>query len=167
MKQSLILPVVGAVLLGGAAAAIAFDKLPEMKRTNPLLSEYQTPFDIPPFEQIKTEDYMPALREAIAAQRAEVDAIVTNPDEPTFENTVLAIDRSGQLMERVVMLFSALDEANSTDEIAAVAEEFYPLQQQWSDEMAMNPRLFARIKSIYDRRADLGLTGPQNRLVKQ
>ncbi|MDE7111196.1 MAG: M3 family metallopeptidase [Muribaculaceae bacterium] len=138
-----------------------------MKRTNPLLSEYQTPFDIPPFEQIKTEDYMPALREAIAAQRAEVDAIVTNPDEPTFENTVLAIDRSGQLMERVVMLFSALDEANSTDEIAAVAEEFYPLQQQWSDEMAMNPRLFARIKSIYDRRADLGLTGPQNRLVEQ
>lgn len=167
MKKSLILPIVGALLVGGAAVAFALDKLPQMKRTNPLLAEYHTPFDIPPFEQIKAEDYMPALREAIEAQRAEVNAIIANPEDPTFENTVLAIDRSGQLLERVAMLFSALDEANSTDEIAAVAEEFYPVMQQWGDEMAMNPQLFARIKSVYDRRAELGLTGPQTRLVEQ
>lgn len=165
MKKSIILPVAAVLLIGGAAVAI--DNLPEMKRTNPLLTEYQTPFDIPPFEQIKADDYLPALARAIEDQRAEVDAIIANTDEPTFENTVLAIDRSGKLMERVVMLFSALDEANSTDEIAAVAEEFYPMQQQWSDEMAMNPQLFARIKSVYERRGDLGLTGPQTRLVEQ
>lgn len=167
MKKSLILSVIGSVLLGGACLAVAFDKLPAMKRQNPILTDYQTPFEIPPFEQIKAEDYMPALRKAIDAQRAEVEAVVSNPDEPTFENTVLAIDRSGKLAEKVVMLFSALDEANSTDEIAAVAEEFYPVYQQWGDEMAMNPQLFARIKSVYDRRGSLGLTGPQIRLVEQ
>ncbi len=166
MKKSIILPIAGLLLLGGAAA-IAYDKLPAMKRANPLLTEYQTPFEIPPFEQIKAEDYMPALREAINAQRAEVEAIISNSEEPTFENTILAIDRSGKLAEKVVMLFSALDEANSTDEIAAVAEEFYPAYQQWGDEMAMNPQLFARIKSVYDRRTDLGLNVAQTRLVEQ
>ena len=167
MKKSMLLPVIGALLLGGAAFAVAYDKLPSMKRQNPILTEYQTPFEIPPFEQIKAEDYMPALREAIKAQRAEVEAIIANPEEPTFDNTILAIDQSGKLAEKVVMLFSALDEANSTDEIAAVAEEFYPVYQQWGDEMAMNPQLFARIKSVYDRRADLGLSGPQLRLVEE
>lgn len=166
MKKSLILPIVGSILLGAAASAIAIDKLPTMKRTNPLLAEYNTPFEIPPFEQVKPEDYMPALREAIEQQRAEVNAITSNPEEPTFENTILALDNSGKLMEKVVMLFSALDEANSTDELVAVAEEFYPLQQQWSDEMAMNPALFARIKSIYDRRDSLNLDGVQRRLVE-
>lgn len=166
MKKSLILPIASALLLGVATTVIALDELPSMKRQNPILTEYQTPFEIPPFEQITAQDYMPALQEAIKAQRAEVEAIITNPEEPTFDNTILAIDQSGKLTEKVVMLFSALDEANSTDEIAAVAEEFYPVYQQWTDEMAMNPQLFARIKSVYDRRAGLGLTGPQMRLVE-
>lgn len=167
MKKSLILPIVGLLLAGGVAVTLALDKKSQMKRTNPILAEYNTPFDIPPFDQIQAEDYMPALREAIEAQRAEIDSITANPEEPTFDNTVLALDRSGQQLERVVLLFSALDEANSTDEIAAVAEEFYPVLQQWSDEMAMNPQLFARIKSVYDRREESGLNGAQMRLVEQ
>lgn len=167
MKKTLLLPLVGSILLGGAAIAVAIDKLPSMKRTNPLLAPYETPFDIPPFEQVKAEDYMPALRQAIAEQQAEIDAITSNDEVPTFENTILPLDRSGALMERVVMLFSALDEAHSTPELVEVAEEFYPLYQQWSDEMAMNPALFARIKSLYDRRDSLGIDTAQLRMVEQ
>lgn len=167
MKKTLLLPLVGALLLGGAAVAVAIDKLPSMTRTNPLLEEYGTPYDIPPFEKIKTDDYLPALRAAIDAHRAEIDAITSNPEAPTFDNTILPLDRSGALLERVVMLFSALDEANSTPELAEVAEEFYPLYQQWSDEMAMNPALFARIQTLYDSRDSLGLDTAQLRMVEE
>lgn len=147
--------------------AAAQDAMPDIQRENPLLAEYNTPFDIPPFERLRVSDYMPALREAISRQKAEVDAIINNPATPDFENTILALDNSGDLLNRVALLFSGLDEAVNTPELVAVAEEFYHALQQWSDEMAMNPKLFARIKRVYDTRNELGLNTQQMRMVEK
>lgn len=137
------------------------------ERTNPLLSEYNTPFDIPPFDQIQVTDYLPALEEGIKQQKAEVEAIVNNEEAPNFDNTIYALDKSGELINRVAFLFSGLDEAMSTPELVEVAEKFYPMLQQWGDEMAMNPQLFARIKSVYDNRGQMGLNTAQLRMVEE
>ena len=168
MKRKKLALSIGAVAIAAAGVVAAVNKFTmPAEQTNPLLAEFNTPFGIPPFDEIQPSHFMPALEEAIAQHRAEIDSIVANPEEPTFENTILALDRSGLTLERVVMTFGALDEAHSTDELAKVSEEFYPRQQQWSDEVAMNPALFARIKSVYDRRDSLNLTTAQRRLVEK
>lgn len=163
----MIVMAAAAMACASALPLVAKDTLPSMNRVNPLLSDYRTPFEIPPFEQIQVTDYMPALREAIKKQRAEVQAIVENPAAPTFDNTILALDNSGDLLNKVMLLFSGLDEALNTPESTEVAETFYAEAQRWSDEMAMNPQLFSRIKSVYDNRANLNLTTSQMRLVEQ
>jgi len=166
MKLKVLAPLAAALVVGTGAVAVALDTLPTMTRKNPLLSEYQTPFDIPPFEQISVKDYMPALEEAIKVQRKEIEAIAGNGDAPTFENTIVALDNSGQLLTNVALIFSGLDEALSTPELVEVAERFYPALQQWQDEVAMNPALFKRIKAVYDGRDTLGLDVAQMRLVE-
>lgn len=167
MKKNHIVMAALLALSGAGFSASAQENAQSIHRENPLLSEYNTPFDIPPFERILVSDYMPALREAVNRQKAEVNAIINNPEAPNFENTIYALDKSGELLYKVSMLFSGLDEAVNTPEIAAVAEEFYPLVQQWSDEMAMNPKLFSRIKSVYDNRKSLGLDVAQTRMVEK
>ncbi len=158
-----------AVLAAGATALYVYakDTLPAMNRQNPLISEYKTQFDIPPFDQIQMSDYMPALREAINQQKAEVKAIVDNPDAPTFENTILALDNSGDLLNRVALLFSGLDEALNSPESEEVAQTFYAEAQQWADELAMDPALFARIKQVYDNREGKGYTTAQMRMIEK
>ncbi|MCM1310735.1 MAG: M3 family metallopeptidase [Bacteroides sp.] len=167
MKKQYIF--LAAVALVGATAVYvtAKDTMPSINRNNPLLSEYKTQYEIPPFEQIKVSDYMPALREAIAQQKNEVNAIIENPEVPTFNNTILALDNSGELLTKVSLLFSGLDEALNSPESEAVAADFYAEAQQWADEMSMNPKLFARIKAVYDKRNSLGLNTSQMRLVEQ
>lgn len=152
---------IGAMALGGCSSKGA-------SSSNPLLeAEYDTPFGIPPFEKIEPGHYMPALEEAIKRQKAEVKAISDNTEPATFDNTVLALDNSGELLERVTMIFSGLDEAMNTPEILEVSEQFYPVLQQWTDEMAMDPKLFARIKEVYDNRDSLNLDTAQKRLVEK
>ncbi len=166
MKKKLIL---AAALVAGASALYVFakDNLPSMNRQNPLLSDYQTQFEIPPFDQIQMSDYMPALREAINLQKDEVKAIVENPEAPNFENTILALDNSGELLNRVALLFSGLDEALNSPESEEVAATFYSEAQKWADEMAMDPKLFGRIESVYNNRASMNLTTPQLRMVEK
>jgi len=165
-KQHLFFAAVALAGVTGIYVA-AKDTMPGIERKNPLLSDYKTQYEIPPFEQIKVSDYMPALREAISRQKVEVKAITDNPAEPTFENTILALDNSGDLLAKVTLLFSGLDEALNSPESDAVAADFYAEAQQWADEMAMDPKLFARIKKVYENRNSLGLTTPQMRLVEQ
>ncbi len=167
MKKQHLFFAAAALLCATALYVTAKDNMPSINRTNPLLSEYKTQYEIPPFEQIKVSDYMPALREAINQQKAEVKAIIDNPSAPTFENTILALDNSGELLTKVTLLFSGLDEALNSPESDAVAADFYAEAQQWADEMAMDPKLFARIKTVYDNRNNLNLTVPQMRLVEQ
>ena len=94
---------------------------------NPFLTAYDTPYEIPPFDKITYDDYMPALEAESPKNKAEIDSIVANPATPDFENTILALDNSGQTLTKVVMVFGALNESNSSDEMVAIAEKFFPL----------------------------------------
>lgn len=133
---------------------------------NPFLTAYNTPYEIPPFEQIKPEHYLPALKAGIEQQNAQIDSIVNNPETPTFENTVLAYEESGEILTKVEMVFFALTESDSSDELVKVAEEFEPLVSQHNDEVSMNAKLFERFKYLYDRVDSLGLDTAQKRAVK-
>ena len=129
------------ILTGAVALCLALPPLAaqntssDVKQNNPFLQEYTTPYQIPPFSLIKNEHYLPALKEGISRHNAEIAAIAGNPEAPTFANTVLALDRAGALVERVVMVYAALSESNSSPELQAVAEEFEHLLAAHSDEV--------------------------------
>lgn len=134
-------------------------------RVNPFVASYTTPYEIPPFEEIRYEDYMPAIKAGIAEQRANVEAILSNPETPTFENTILALDHCGELLEKAYIVFATLDESMSSPEMVAIAEEAYPLISQFSDEISMDERLFARVKYLYDNKETLGCNTAQKRAI--
>ncbi|MBQ7941610.1 MAG: M3 family metallopeptidase [Muribaculaceae bacterium] len=139
----------------------------EKMEQNPFLAEYTTPYEIPPFEQIKYEHYLPAVKEGIAQQNAEIDSIIANPAVPDFENTILALDNSGQLLNKVAYVFFALSESDNTPEMQALNPEISSLYTAHSDNMGMNEALFNRIKSVYDRRDSLNLNTAQSRLLEK
>ena len=130
-------------------------------RTNPFLEPYNTPFNIPPFEKIQYDDYLPALEQGIKDYKAEIDAIVRNRATPDFDNTTLAMEQAGQLLNRVMTVFSALDETESCPEMVAISEKAYPIYSQVNDEVMMNSALFQRVKQVYDRRNQMGLDPQQ------
>ena len=134
---------------------------------NPFFSKWDTPYEIPDFGRIKTKHYMPAFREGMAQQKAEIEAIVNNPDKPTFENTVLAYEYSGQLLGEVSRVFFNLSECENSPEMEAIAEEVTPLLSAHEDDIALNAALFSRIKAVYDQRESLGLDAEQMRLVEE
>ncbi len=133
---------------------------------NPFLAEYTTQFEIPPFDQIKTEHYLPALKAGIEEQNKEIEDIVNNPEAPTFENTILALDNSGQTINKVAYVFFAFTEALSDSVLQKVDEEFTPMLTKHSDEISMNDKLFERIKKVYDDRANQNYTTAQLRLIE-
>ena len=134
---------------------------------NPFFSSWDTPYEIPDFGRIKTTHYMPAFEEGMARQKAEIDSIVNNPDEPTFENTVLAYEYSGQLLREVSSVFFNLSECENSDVMDAIAEEVTPKLSAHEDDIALNAKLFARIKAVYDQRQSLGLNAEQMRLLEE
>lgn len=160
-KKLLSLAVAG--LLAGSSPCIA----QETMRVNPFLQDYTTVYEIPPFADITYDDYMPALRAAIDQHNAEIDYICFLSETPTFENTILALEKAGRTLDKVVYVFSALEESNSSPEMVAIAEEFYPLYSQHSDAISMNNALFKRIKYLYNQRENLGLQPDQIRLIEQ
>lgn len=135
--------------------------------SNPFLQPYNTPYNIPPFEQIRYEHYLPALEQGIKDYKDEINAIIVNRAMPDFDNTILAMEQAGQLLNRVMTVFSALDETESCPEMVAISEKAYPMYSQCKDEIMMNPELFKRVKSVYDRRNSLGLDAQQMRDVEQ
>ena len=124
--------------------------MPEIDTTNPLLAEWNTPHQTPPFDQIKLEHYMPAFETAIAVSRAEVDAIVNNPAKPTFANTILALEQQGALLDRIGGVFFNLNEADTSDELQAIAIEIQPKLTALSNDVSLNPELFKRVKYVYE-----------------
>lgn len=163
MKHLITKLAVGASLI----AAIPCTAQDTMERVNPFLQDYTTVYEIPPFDQIKYEDYLPALRAGIEQHNAEINYICFLSETPTFENTILALEKGGRTLDKVVYVFSALEESNSSPEMIAIAEEFYPLYSQHSDAVTMNNALFKRIKYLYNNRENLGLDGDQKRLIEQ
>ncbi|MCL2739557.1 MAG: M3 family metallopeptidase [Bacteroidales bacterium] len=124
---------------------------------NPLLLKFDTPFQTPPFDLIKAEHYKPAFMEAMRQHRAEIDAIINNPQEPTFENCIIPLDRSGLLLERVASIFFNLLAAERDDTMQNIAVEITPLLSEHSDNIGMNPLLFNKIKAVYTQHEHLGL----------
>ena len=135
--------------------------------SNPLLEAPKTPYGVPAFDQVKIEHYMPAFEAAIAEQKAEIAAIVTNPSEPTFDNTIVALDRTGMLLERVSGVFFNVLEADGNDEMNAIAEQVSPMLSELSDGIILNDQLFQRVKAVYDQREHLGLNAEQMRLTTE
>lgn len=146
MKKKQLVATAAVALLIGATGC----KKKEMETENPFLSNYSTEMEVPPFDQIKLEHYKPAFEQGIEEARADIHAIVTNPEEPTFDNTILAMDMAGPTLDRVSRVFFALVEANSTPELIDLNEEVSAMVSQYSDEVMMNDTLFARVKTLYE-----------------
>ena len=134
---------------------------------NPFFKEWNTPFGVPPFDEIKVEHYVPAVNEVIKQQEAELEANVDNSAAPTFENTILAFDKSGALLNKVNGVFGPLSSADTNDEMQAVARELSPLRTAHRNNIAMNAGLFERIKAVYDKRNELDFDQEQMRVVEK
>ncbi len=133
---------------------------------NVLLRDWKTPFQTPPFDEIKSEHFMPAFLEAMRAEKAEVEAIANNREEPTFVNTIEALERSGELLDRVSGVFSCLNGANTNDELQSISREVAPLRAKHNDDIKLNKALFKRLQQIYERKNRLGLTPEQYILLE-
>lgn len=133
---------------------------------NPFFTEYATPFGVPPFEQIHASHYKPALLKGMEEQMAEIQAIINNQEEANFENTIAALDRSGALLTKVLYAFSGQSSVNTNDTIQGLEQELYPLLSKHSDDINMNPELFARVKAVYDNREQLNLDKEQAKLLE-
>ena len=134
---------------------------------NPFMAPYTAKYEIPPFEKIKLSHYLPALEAGIAQQNKEIADIVNNPAAPNFENTVLALDNSGDILAKVGGVFFALSESDATPEMQELAENLSPMFTAQSDAMYMNLDLFKRIKAVYDNADALGLDKVQKRLTEK
>ena len=139
----------------------------EVESPNPFLTEYTTPFQVPPFDQIKNEHYMPAFEAGIKEQQTEVEEIVNNAETPTFENTILPFDKSGQTLNRVSNVFFNLNECLTNDDMVAIAEQVLPMLSKHSDAIMMNPKLFERIDYVFQHCDEMGLDDQQIRVVKK
>ncbi|MCC8117895.1 MAG: M3 family metallopeptidase [Bacteroidales bacterium] len=122
---------------------------------NPFLSQYTTQYEIPPFEQIEYDDYLPAMQAGIDEQNANIQAIIDNQEAPTFENTIKALDMSSPTLDRVALVMFALTESNSCPELDSISNVFFPAYALQSDEVMMNDALFAKVKAVYDNREAL------------
>ena len=162
MKKTVI-----SMLAIALAAASPMLRAAETQPANPFMADYPDPMNIPPFESITPAHYMPAFNEGVAQYRAEVKAIADNKAKPTFDNTILALEKSGKLLNRVMYVFSSLNETDNSPEMEKLAEEIMPAYTALMGEVSMNPKLFKRIKKLYDNRASLSLTPEQLRDVEE
>lgn len=135
--------------------------------TNPFFNEYEAPFHIAPFSQIKAEHYKPAFEAGIKEQQQNIALIVENVNEPTFENTVEALEYSGPLLTKVSSVFYNLTSANTNDELKEIAKEIAPLLSKQNDDIYLNEELFKRIKTLYENKEKLALSGEQAMLLEK
>lgn len=138
-------------------------KTPEMK--NPLISKFDTPYGVPPFGEIKVKHFMPAYVEAMKQHNTEIEAIINNTEEANFKNTIEALAESGKLLDKVAMVFNNLNASLTSDSMQKVAQEVAPLVSKHFDNIALNEKLFKRVKSVYNKKADLQLSPEQSRLL--
>lgn len=132
---------------------------------NPLTTKFTTKHDTAPFSKIKTEDFLPAFTKSIELAKTEIDAIANNPEMPTFENTIEALSFAGDTLDRVSNIFFNLHSAETNDDIQKIAQEVSPLLSEFSNDITLNPELFARVKTVYEQRATLDLTVEQITLL--
>ena len=134
---------------------------------NPLVQEWNTPYQTPPFSKIELKHYEPAFDYAIEQNRADIDAIVNNPEAPTFENTIVAMERAGELLGRVSGVFFVLNNCDTNDEMQQIANRITPKLTELSNDVSLNPELFKRVKAVYDQRAELQLDEEDMQLLEE
>ncbi|MBQ3613521.1 MAG: M3 family metallopeptidase [Bacteroidales bacterium] len=152
----------GKLLIAGAALAL----ISSCSMKNPLLEESSAPFGAPEFDKIENEHYLPAFETAIAEAKAEIDAIVANEEEPTFENTIEAMEYAGQTLNKVASIFYALMEANTNETMQEIAEQISPMLTDYSMYVSLNNDLFQRVKAVYEQKDSLGLAVDQMKLLE-
>ena len=140
-------------------------QLPEIDTNNPLLAEWDTPHATPPFDKISISDYEPAFETAIAVSRAEIDAIVNNPAKPTFKNTILALEKQGELLDRISSVFFNILECNTSEELQAIAMRVQPKLTELGNDVSLNPELFKRVKEVNEN-PGLFLTKEDKKLLE-
>lgn len=160
MKKLSVLSILGVLVLLTACKK-------NQTSDNPFLTEYTTPFEVPPFDKIDTTHFMPAFLEGMKQQMAEIDAIVKNTEEPNFDNTILAFDKSGWLLNKVSKVFNNLTEADVNDQLQKISKDLSPLLSKHSDDIGMNPDLFKKIKFVYEKRNEMKLDPQQIRVVEK
>ena len=134
---------------------------------NPFFAEWNTPYGVPPFDRIAPEHFLPALERGMSLHDAEIDAITSDNDAPTFENVILAYDRSGRMLAQTELVFGMLCAAENTPEMQALQERVMPLLAAHADKILLNEKLFERVKAVYDRRGSLELDAEQQRLLEK
>jgi peptidyl-dipeptidase Dcp len=155
MKKLFLLMIIPAIMLGSCKKA----------GENPFFTEWDTEYGMPPFDKINPEHYKPAFEEGMRLEAAEIEAIKNNPEEPSFENVILALDNAGQMLHQVGSVFGLVNSADSDDQLRAVEQEMTPLLITHSDNIALDPALFAKVKAVYDKRNELNLSELQMRLL--
>ena len=150
------------LLIAGTALAL----ISSCTMKNPLLTESAAPFGAPEFDKISNEHYLPAFEKGIEEAKAEIDAIVANQEEPTFENTIEAMEYSGQTLDKVAGIFYNLMEANTNDEMQVIAEHVSPMLTEYSMYVSLNNDLFQRVKAVYEKKDELGLDKDQLKLLE-
>ena len=151
------------LLIAGAALAL-ISSCSNME--NPFLTESSAPFGAPQFDKIRNEHYLPAFEAGIAEAKAEIDAIVANQEEPTFENTIEAMEYAGETLNGVASIFYNLMEANTNDEMQQIAEQLSPMLTEYEMYVSLNAALFERVKAVYEKRNELGLDKDQLKLLE-
>lgn len=155
------------ILLFSIANTALFVQGQENKNNmNPFFLTYQTPYQVPPFDLIKNEHFKPALLEGIKQQEAEILAITSNKENPTFDNTLVAFEKSGKLLSKVNTVFNNLNGANTNDELQAIAKEVAPILAEHSDNINLNDALFKRIKIVWDQQSNLQLNQEEKKLLE-
>ncbi len=134
---------------------------------NPLLSEFNTPFGVPPFQDIKVQHFLPAYKQAIAEQNKAIEAIVNNNETPTFENTIIALEYSDESLSKISQIFSNQSSADTNEELQEAAKEIIPMVSKHEDQIFLNAQLFEKVKSVYDQAAELTLDEEAAKLLQE
>src|SRR6056297_3169720 len=160
-----MLAVLASGLLLGACSNGSKDKGTDNSE-NPFFSKFDTPYQVPPFDKIKTTHYMPAFKKGMEEHKKEIQAIINNEKPATFENTIEALDNSGMMLRRVSSVFSNLKSSTTNDELQEIANKVSPLKSKHYDDINLNAELFERIKTVYDKKDELDLSTAQLKLLE-
>ena len=134
---------------------------------NPLLQPFSTPHNTPPYDKIKVEHFMPAIAEGMVSGRKDIEAIIKNPAKPTFDNTIVALERAGELLSKVTPILFHLNGAETTDAIQQVVKEASPLLTEYGNDISLNQKLFARVKAVWEQRSSLKLDKESEMLLEK
>jgi peptidyl-dipeptidase Dcp len=158
MKKLALLMIIASVIFASC--------MQNEKNDNPLLNDFDTPFGVPPFDLIKASHFKPAYLKAFDEQKAEINAIINNPEEPDFNNTIKILAYSGELLNKIGRVFGSLNSANTNDSLQTINREMAPISSRHRDDINLNDTLFQRVKSVYDNRDELKLNDEEKKLLE-